>query len=101
MCILSRIFRETLYKSHYESTVSLPLALCAIREYDCYLSFEVQIFNPDILFFNFISQGTFGTFFHSFIPQSAYEVTGKIDVSAATLTMRQLDAKQFDDPSSS
>ena len=88
------------HKGYHESTLSLPLA-CAIREYDCYLSFEVQIFNPDILFFNFISQGTFGTFFHSFIPQSAYEVTGKIDVSAATLTMRQLDAKQFDDPSSS
>ena len=34
-----------------------------LREYDCYLSFEVQIFHADILFFNFISQGTFGAFF--------------------------------------
>ena len=59
---------------------------CAIREYDCYLSFEVQIFNADILFFNFISQGTFGAYFHSFVPESACEVTGKVDVTATTLS---------------
>ena len=98
MCISRRILRKT---SFTLATMNQQFTSCAIAEYDCYLSFEVQIFNPDILFFNFISQGTFSAFFHSFIPQSAFEVTGKVDVSATTLIMRQLDAKQFVDPISS
>ena len=75
-----------------------------LREYDCYLSFEVQIFNSGIL--NLIITRHVWRVFHSFVLESAYEVTGHStvdhDVSATTLIMRQLDdTKQFDDSSNS
>ena len=47
MCISSKILRET---SFTRATMNQQFTSCALGECGSYLFFEVQIFNPDILF---------------------------------------------------